>query len=455
IAAAEADSGEKLVAGVYTQIGGESGSANEMSTRVELVPPTERSIGGIEFSRRWRAKTGEVTGVESLAFNATSLGPGGKAIDIQLTGPDQDQLEEAARELTARLAQYEGVSDLDDGTASGKRQLSLSLTPEARSLGLTSQDVANQVRGSFFGAEALRQQRGRNEVKVLVRLPREERERLSTVEGMMLRTPNGGEIPLSVAAEIDEGRSYTSIDRRDGQRIVAVTGDVDSTVGDANEIVASVQENELKELSERYEGLGFTFEGEQESRRDSLSALGQGMAFALFSIFAMLAIPLKSYSLPLIVLSGAPFGVIGALMGHFILGYGLSLMSFFGIIALTGVVVNDSLVLVVTANLYRERGMAAFEAIHQAAVRRLRPIMLTSLTTSLGLLPMMLETSAQARFLVPMAISLGFGVLFSTLVILLLVPSLYLIREDLIEVARVARRGDKPKQDTTTVGAAA
>ena len=180
-------------------------------------------------------------------------------------------------------------------------------------------------------------------------------------------------------------------------------------------------------------------EGEQESRRDSISALGIGMAMAMFAIFAMLAIPLKSYSLPLIVLSGAPFGVIGALMGHLLLGYSLSIMSMFGVIALTGVVVNDSLVLIVTANLYRDRGMGAYEAIHQAAVRRLRPIMLTSLTTSLGLLPMMLETSSQARFLVPMAISLGFGVLFSTLVILLLVPCLYLVREDVIDMVRVAR----------------
>jgi multidrug efflux pump subunit AcrB len=442
VARTESDLGETVVAGVYSQIGATGGAANELSMRVELVPPSERSIGGIDFSRAWRAATGDVAGVESLTFNATRLGPGGSAIDVQLTGPDQNQLERAAQELSESLARYEGVSDLDDGTASGKRQLSLSLTPQAQSLGLDAQDVASQVRAAFFGAEALRQQRGSNEVKVLVRLPREERERLSTVEDLMLRTPTGGEIPLSVAAVMDEGRSYTSIDRRDGQRIIAVTGDVDPTVGDANVILESVRENDLAGLQERYEGLGYSFEGEQESRRESLSALGFGMIFAVFSIFAMLAIPLKSYTLPLIVLSGAPFGIIGALLGHFILGYGLSLMSMFGIIALTGVVVNDSLVLVVTANSYRERGMGAFEAMHQAAVRRLRPIMLTSLTTSLGLLPMMLETSAQARFLVPMAISLGFGVLFSTLVILLLVPSLYLIREDLIDIARVARGGE-------------
>lgn len=439
IARATEELGENVVAGVYTTIGGNTGSANELSTQVALVPVNERTLGGVAFSRAWRAATGEVTGVEALTFSSMRGRPGGNAIDVQLTGPDQVQVEVAARELAGALAQYEGVTDLDDGTASGKQQLSLTLTPEGQSLGLTAQSVASQLRASFFGAEALRQQRGRNEIKVLVRLPLEERERLQTVEDLMLRTPTGGEVPLSVAAHTHEGRSYTSISRRDGQRVVAVTGEVDNAIADASVILTSLQENELADLLNHYEGLSYSLEGEQESRRDSISALGIGMAMAMFAIFAMLAIPLKSYSLPLIVLSGAPFGVIGALMGHLLLGYSLSIMSMFGVIALTGVVVNDSLVLIVTANLYRDRGMGAYEAIHQAAVRRLRPIMLTSLTTSLGLLPMMLETSSQARFLVPMAISLGFGVLFSTLVILLLVPCLYLVREDVIDMVRVAR----------------
>ena len=294
------------------------------------------------------------------------------------------------------------------------------------------------MRAAFYGAEALRQQRGRNEVKVLVRLPREERERLSTVENLILRTPSGGEVPLSVAAVVEEGRSYTSIDRRSGQRIVAVSGDVDTEVTDAESILTALQANELPEILARHGGLEYSLEGEQESQRESIAALGIGLTLAVFAIFALLAIPLKSYSLPLVVLSGAPFGIIGALLGHFALGYGFSLMSLFGMIALTGVVVNDSLILVVTANRYREKGMAAFEAVRDASVRRLRPILLTSLTTSMGLLPIMLETSTQARFLVPMAISLGFGVLFSTLVILLLVPSLYLIREDAIAILRVA-----------------
>ncbi|MEM6674905.1 MAG: efflux RND transporter permease subunit [Planctomycetota bacterium] len=436
--------GGGLVEGVFSRIGGREGSANDLTVQTLLVPPEERTIGGIAYNREWRQVTGDVTGVEALTFSGRSFGPSGAAIDFQLTGPDQDELESAAREIAAALRTYSGVSDIDDGTASGKRQLSVKLTDEGRSAGLTSDAVANQIRGAFYGAEALRQQRGRNEVKVLVRLPREERERLSTVENLVLRTPDGGEMPLSVAATLEEGRSYTTIDRVDGRRVVSVTGEVDTSVTDAESVLTAIADAELGEILDRYEGVAYSLEGEQESQRESMVALGIGLAFAVFAIFAMLAIPLGSYTMPVIVLSGAPFGVIGALLGHFVLGYGVSLMSLFGIIALTGVVVNDSLVLVITANRYREEGMAPFEAVRQASIRRLRPILLTSMTTSMGLLPIMLETSTQARFLIPMAISLGFGVLFSTLVILLLVPSLYLIREEFFDVLRVAR-GREPR----------
>ena len=430
--------GGDVISGIFTKIGGMGGSASELSIQAALRPPEDRAVGGIEFNKRWRKVAGDVVGVDALSFSGRSFGPSGKAVDVQLAGEDQAALEAAAREIATTLRGYSGVSDVDDGTASGKRQLSFTLTEAGRSTGLTSNEVASQVRAAFYGAEALRQQRGRNEVKVLVRLPREERERLSTVENLILRTPSGGEVPLSVAAVVEEGRSYTSIDRRSGQRIVAVSGDVDTEITDAESILTALQANELPEILARHGGLEYSLEGEQESQRESIAALGIGLTLAVFAIFAMLAIPLKSYTLPLVVLSGAPFGIIGALLGHFALGYGFSLMSLFGMIALTGVVVNDSLILVVTANRYREKGMAAFEAVRDASVRRLRPILLTSLTTSMGLLPIMLETSTQARFLVPMAISLGFGVLFSTLVILLLVPSLYLIREDTIAILRVA-----------------
>ncbi len=436
---AQDDLGAPVVDAVFARIGGQSGAANELTVRAALVPPGQRELGGMEFGDAWRRAVGEVTGIDALTFSARNLGSGSKAIDIELTGPDPGLLDSAARDLAGRLSRYSAVNDLDDGTATGKRQISLSLNPEGNSLGLDANDVANQLRGAFFGAEALRQQRGRNEVKVMVRLPLEERERLSTFEQMVVRVPQGGEVPLSVVANLEDGRSYTSIDRRDGQRVVSVTGEVDLAISDAGTVLEAVQQDDLPELLADYDGLAYSLSGEQEDRAESLSALGLGLVFAVLAIFAMLAIPLGSYSMPLIVLSGAPFGIIGALLGHFVLGYGLSLMSFFGIVALTGVVVNDSLVLVVTANRYREQGKSAFDSIREASIRRLRPILLTSLTTSLGLLPMMLESSTQARFLVPMAISLGFGVLFSTLVILLMVPALYLIREDVIELFAWAR----------------
>ena len=436
---AEEEVGGGLLDGLYAKIGGANGSANELTVQAFLVSPEGRVMGGQDFAKEWRRVLGPVAGLEALTFVARQ-GPGASAkpIDIELSSPNRVELELAASQLSRQLAEYDGVSDIDDGTATGKRQISVSLDEAGKSLGLTSAGVAAELRASFFGAEALRQQRGRNEIKVLVRLPLEERERLSTVEDLMLRTPSGGEVPLAAVATLDEGRSYTSIRRREGRRTISVTGDVDLDVTDANTVLASVQETELPPLMERYEGLSFSLEGEQKSQRESTQALGTGLAFAMFAIFAMLAIPLKSYSLPLIVLSGAPFGIIGALLGHYLLGYGVSMISLFGIIALTGVVVNDSLVLVVTSNRYREEGLDAFHAVRKASVRRLRPILLTSLTTSMGLLPMMLETSVQARFLVPMAISLGFGVLFSTVVILVLVPSLVLIREDVIAICGVA-----------------
>ncbi|MEL6905749.1 MAG: efflux RND transporter permease subunit, partial [Planctomycetota bacterium] len=436
--AAAAGIQDDLVAGIFTRVGNEAGQASELQVRAQLIDPGERSVGGADFARAWRAEVGRIVGTEAVTFSASSFGQGTKPIDVQLFGPEQELLERAAAELAAQVSAYAGVSDVDDGTAAGKRQLSFTLTPAGRAAGFTSTEVANQVRSAFFGAEALRQQRGRDEVKVIARLPRSERERLSTVENLILRTPAGGEMPLSTVATVDSGRSYTTINRRDGRRIVAVTAEVDPASASAGTILGEIQAEFLPDLARRYEGLRWSLAGEQESQAESLGALGVGLFLAMFVIFAMLAIPLKSYTLPMIVLSGAPFGVIGALLGHVVLGYGLSLMSLFGIIALTGVVVNDSLVLVVTAEGYRARGLAAFEAIRRASVRRLRPILLTSLTTSLGLLPMMLETSAQARFLVPMAISLGFGVLFSTFVILLLVPCLYLVREDLFAIGRVA-----------------
>ncbi|MEM7515668.1 MAG: efflux RND transporter permease subunit, partial [Planctomycetota bacterium] len=348
---------EGLLRGLYAEIGAGGTVGNTLKVEAALIPPEERpAVGGGDYSRLWRREAAGIAGLEALSFDATT-GPGrSKAIDVELSHPETDVLELAAADLSATISEYAGIDDLDDGLASGKRQLSLKIAPSARSLGISARDLAAQVRDSFYGAEALRQQRGRNEIKVLVRLPEEERSTLHTVEELLLRTQDRGEVPLSAAATVEEGISYTKIDRRAGRRTASVTAEVDRRVTSPDEILEDLRAGALPDLVARYDGLSWSLEGEQKERMESVVALGYGLLAALFAIFAMLAIPLRSYSLPLIVLSGAPFGVIGALLGHLLLGYTVSLMTMFGVIALTGVVVNDSLVLIVTAKRLRDEG---------------------------------------------------------------------------------------------------
>jgi multidrug efflux pump subunit AcrB len=278
--------------------------------------------------------------------------------------------------------------------------------------------------------EALRQQRGRDEVKVMVRLPMAERRSAFTVEQLILLTGPGGEIPLAEAADVKPGRSYMEIKRHKGRRIVEVTAEVDDQIANANRIIGALTANELEALKAKYPGLTYSLEGEQASQRETLAAMAIGLPLALLMIYGLLAIPFRSYVQPLIVMLAIPFSFIGALVGHLLLGYGLSLISLFGIVALAGVVVNDSLVLIAATNRLREeQRVSLHDAVIQGAMNRFRPIVLTSLTTFFGLAPMMFETALQARFLIPMAISLGFGILFGTVIILVIVPCVYLIVE--------------------------
>ena len=452
-ATVEEQGGADIVRGMYTQIGsllqrlgppipgsGGAGGSHLVGVQVALVPEDRRETGSLEFANAWREATAHITGIETLTFNAETGVSEGAALDIRLTHRSRATLEAAAAELARSLAGYAGVRDINDGFARGKPQLSLTVKPEARSLGINATDLARQVRSSFYGAEALRQQRGRNEVRVMVRLPENERRTAHTVEQLILRTDHGGEIPLFQAAGVERGHAYTEIRRREGRRILAVTADVDETVSNANTIMAEVLSQELPALVQKYPGLSYVLEGEQASQQESLDALGIGFLFALLGIYGLLAVPFRSYVQPLIVMLSIPFGIIGAIIGHILLGYGLSIISLFGIIALAGVVINDSLVLVVTANRMREtQQLSPSAAISLAGVRRFRPILLTSLTTFFGLTPMIFETSLQARFLVPMAISLGFGILFATVIILVLLPASYLILEDLQRLPHALR----------------
>ena len=433
-AIADASGGKQLVKGIFSDIGhtvnGTAGS-HTCRVRVYLTPANERPMQTGDFVRAWRSAVGTIAGLETLTFKSDAGGPGSRAaMSIELSHRDLGVLETAGAELAENLSYFQKVKDINDGFAPGKEQIDFTIRPEGRALGLTARDVAGQVRHSFYGSEVLRQQRGRNEVTVMVRLPEDERTSEYNLEELMLRTPTGREVPLREAVNMKRGRAYTEINRRDGRRVITVTADVNPP-SEASRILATLKAETLPELQQKYAGLNYGFEGRQADLSDSMKSLFMGLMLAMLAVYALLAIPFKSYIQPLIIMASVPFGIVGAIFGHLLMGYGLSVMSLFGIVALSGVVVNDSLVLINFANRLREGGKGVHDAIHTAAISRFRPILLTSLTTFGGLTPIMLETSRQARFMIPMAISLGFGVLFATLITLLLVPCFYLIIEDM------------------------
>lgn len=427
--AVEKSGGKKILKGRMTDIGRRG--ANTAEINFYLVPQKERTITTREFSVLWRMEVGEIAGLESLFFDYL-VGPGGSAaINIELTHPDPRTLELAAADLAGALADYEGVTDIDDGFARGKPQFDFTMRSEGRSLGLTARELGSQVRHAFYGAEALRQQRGRNEVKVLVRLPESERKSLYNLEELVIRTPDGGEIPLARAARLKSGRAYTEINRVDGKRVLNVTANVIPGLANENKILASLKFEFLPHILAQYPGLKYSFEGRQREQRKALGHLLYGLGFALLGIFTLLAVLFRSYIQAVLVMVSIFFGLASALAGHLIMGYDLSIISVFGMIALCGVVINGGLVLTVTANRMRDSGEPYMQAAINAGIRRFRPIILTALTTFFGLAPMIFESSVQARFLIPMAISLGYGILFTTFVILILNPVLYVIHQDI------------------------
>ena len=324
-----------------------------------------------------------------------------------------------------------GVFDIEDSFQQGKKEMQLKLKPAAASLGLTLNDLARQVRHAFYGAEALRIQRDKDEVKVKVRYPEAERRALGNVEDMYIRTPDGSAVPFRQVAEVRMEAGYAKIERAQRLRVIKVMADVDEGIANANEIRQGLERREMPQLANRYPGLRFTIEGEGKQQRESLADVKTGFVLALFGIYALLAIPFRSFSQPLIVMAAIPFGVVGAIAGHLIMGFNLSIISIFGIVGLSGVVVNDSLVLIDRANRFRREGASSHDAVVRAGCIRFRAILLTSLTTFAGLTPMLIEKSLQAQFLIPMAVSLGFGVLFATVITLLLIPCGYMILEDL------------------------
>lgn len=461
LAAAESiideNGGESIVKGIFSLVGSPppaqgmvnvgSGATGSHLTNVSvyLVPVDERSINAESFVRQWYDRMADVPGIDTLTFRYTTGPSSNQPIALMISHKDTEKLEAAAADLARALQGYSGVRDIDDGFTGGKKQLDFKIKPAAQALGLTAADLGRQVRAAFYGAEALRVQRKRDEVKVLVRLPRNERTRLYSVEELVVRAPNGTEMPLRDAAEVIHGSSYTEIQRSDGRRVLNITADVIQGMANADKVTASVRKNELPAIMSKYPGLQFELSGEQEDKMDAMKALGFGFLLTLFVIYTLLAIPFKSYTQPFIIMTCIPFGIIGAVGGHMLMGFELSIISMFGIIALSGVVVNDSLILIDAANQNRWDGAPHFKAIFDAAIRRFRPIVLTSLTTFLGLAPMIFETSLQARFLIPMAISLGFGILFATLVALMLIPALYMI---LVDIKRLLGIEDQEEAST-------
>ncbi|MBU1002984.1 MAG: efflux RND transporter permease subunit [Proteobacteria bacterium] len=405
-------------------------SDNTISLSVYLTDADVRPITTAKFTDLWRERSGELPGLENLSFKSDKGGPGsGAAVSVELSHRNTETLNAAGQSLAAQLTDFAGVSDIDDGSANGKQQLDFHMLPAGLAAGLTATDVASQVRNAFLGAKALSQQRGRNEVTVRALLPKTERATEYTVENLILRTSGGSEIPLSEAASVVRGRAYTLITRHQGRRTIEVTAEVQPT-SQASLFQNALKNDVLPRLVKSVPGLSWSFEGRQADMAKSMQSLVVGLLLALLVIYALLAIPFNSYVQPLIIMVCIPFGVVGAVLGHLLMGYPLCIPSMFGVVALSGVVVNDSLVFINTTNDKRKQGKDAREAAVASGLERFRPIMLTTLTTFFGLTPMLLETSRQARFMIPMAISLGFGILFATSITLCLVPSLYCILED-------------------------
>ncbi len=421
----EQHGGDKLIDGISAEI-----NENVVEVDAYLTSPDIRPLSTREVTNLWRTEVGPIIGLQSSLFESDHGGPGGGAgLSVELSHRDITILDKASKMLAEELSQFPNVKDIDDGYTPGKPQYSFSINERGHSLGLTAAQVGRQVRDAFQGAIALKQQRGTNEVTVRVRLPEEQRLSEFDIETMLISTPAGIFVPLADIADVQRGRAYTSITRRDGRRTVMVNADIEP-IGESTKVMAALNATVLPKLARTFPGLTYGYEGRESERKESMTSLMQGFIFSLMAIYFLLAIPFRSYIQPAIVMVAIPFGIVGAVLGHLLMGYNLSLMSMMGIIALSGIVVNDALVLIDYANKQRLKGLNPRAAIRAASIRRFRPVILTTLTTFFGLAPMIFETSRQARFMIPMALSLGFGIVFATIITLVLVPCLYLIIEN-------------------------
>ena len=411
---------------------------------MSLTHPEERSISGFDIEKLWRDAVGPLPNVRKQRYFAGTNAGGGAKINLTLSGSDPQQLTQAGKELQTRLGEYNGVFDIYNSQGAGGREVLISLKPYASQLGISLGDVARQVRQAFYGEEVQRLQRGADTVKVMVRYPLEDRRSLATLETMHIRTANGESVAINEVADIQLGLGLTAINRIDRDRTVTISADADATKVQSGEVISDLTENYIPELLAKYPGLKFGLGGASEEERELLQRMVIGFVASIFLIYGLLAVPLKSYIQPLIIMSVIPFGFIGAVIGHLLFDVSISMLSIFGLIALAGVVVNDSLILVEFVNRGRSDNDSIDQALLGAGKKRFRAILLTTMTTFVGLLPMLFETSMQAQFVIPMALSLSFGIVFATTITLVLVPCLYRVIYDLRDSKRFSKA--RPRQ---------
>jgi len=402
----------------------------------EMPMVDDRPMQAEDVTALWRERVGEIPGVRELAFIDGDHFGGGSPLSFRLSGENFTELEGAADELVQKLVEYEGVFDVINSSNSGGEEITLAIRPEAEALGLNLQSLGRQVRQAFYGEEAQRIQRGKDELRVMVRYPLEDRRSIADLENMMIRTPTGDEVPFGSVAEVSFGSSYSSITRLNRERTITVSADIDPEIVEPGEVIKEISTEFIPGMLARHAGVSYGLEGASQEEEEFIGNLTVASIAALFLIYALIAIPLHSYGQPLVIMSVIPFGLIGAVIGHIVMGKAISMFSLFGLVALAGVVVNDSLIMVDFVNKARAEGVPLRQAVIESGTQRFRAIILTSFTTAAGLMPIMLETSVQAQYMIPMAISLSFGIIFATAITLFLIPSLYILQIDGFERTR-------------------
>jgi len=402
---------------------------------IEIQSASKRpDISAPEVTAKWRELTGDILGSEQLTFSIIGGGPGGNPIEIQLKGKDLEQLELAADELKEEVAKYPGTFDITDNFRPGKMEKRIHIKKGAESLGITMADIATQIRQAYYGDEALKIQRGKDDIKVMVRYSQKERESEASIDTLRIRTRDGREIPLNQVADIEMKRGYSTIQRVDRKRIITVISDINEDVANAREIVEDLKKNYLDSLVNRFPGVIYDLEGQAKRTEESIDSLKLGFSLAAMLIFLLLASQFRSYIQPIIIMTAIPFGLIGAIIGHYFMNLDITMISIFGIVALSGIVVNDSLILIDFINSKVRKGSRVFDSVIDAGQNRFRPVLLTSVTTVAGLFPLLLETSFQAQFLIPMAVSISFGLMAATILTLVFVPSLYVVINDMVGI---------------------